>query len=415
MSPSSSRGRATLPGLLGALVLGAAPGPCFAAPDEPAPASPWTLPFDAVLKVDAANVRQRPDARSPINGLLRRGSRFRVTGCAPSCDAPGAWALLGTDGALRLALVEQAPPEARPLEELPEFLYGKVLKPGADVRAEPEERARRVRREGAGEVLAFVRDEALLARGWLARPGGGFVSTQQVRLDNPSAFQGEPNPSAPMAFLVKDAPLTAGGVPAAEPLPRFSRVPLLALEARTVRVPGGTLPRAAVRLAFHRPRPPSIPSGAKWVHVELSEQVLTAYEGDTWVYATLVSTGRADSEDTTTHRGHFRVWSKTLHELMAREGQYFVEEVPYTQYFHGSEALHGAFWHDRFGFPVTHGCVNLSLADARWLFNWAPPALPSGWHSFRVLPGAEPLHVVVERAKPGVIPAVPSEAVGAAP
>ena len=415
MSPSSSRGRGTLPGLFAALALGAVPGPCFAFPNAPAPAVPWSPPFDAVLKVDSAYVRQRPDARAPIQGLLRRGSRFRVTGCSPSCDTPGAWALLGTDGALRLALLEPAPPDARPLEELPEFLYGKVLKSGADVRAEPEDRARRVRREASGEVLAFVRDEALLARGWLARPGGGFVNARQVRLDQPSPFQGEPAPATPLAFLVKDAPLTVEGGSAAEPLPRHSRVPLLALDARTVRVPGGTLPRAAVRLALQRPRPASVPSGAKWVHVDLSEQVLTAYEGDTWVYATLVSTGRGDSAETVTHRGHFRVWSKTIHELMAREGEYFVEEVPYTQYFHGSEALHGAFWHDRFGFPVTHGCVNLSLADARWLFNWAPPALPSGWHSFRVLPGAEPLHVVVERARPGVIPAVPPETVGAAP
>jgi hypothetical protein len=41
----------------------------------------------------------------------------------------------------------------------------------------------------------------------------------------------------------------------------------------------------------------------------------------------------------------------------------------------------GTTWHDRFGTPVSHGCVNLSLADARWLFDWAPPALPPEWHA----------------------------------
>jgi lipoprotein-anchoring transpeptidase ErfK/SrfK len=142
--------------------------------------------------------------------------------------------------------------------------------------------------------------------------------------------------------------------------------------------------------------------------VDLDEQVLTAYEGDSWVYATLVSTGRAD---TATHTGLFQVWNKTIHELMAEENKYFVEEVPYTQYFHDGEALHGAFWHSSFGSAVTHGCVNLSLPDARWLFAWAPPALPSGWHSYVVQRGTESLWVQVEHAKPGVLsPALMPEA-----
>jgi lipoprotein-anchoring transpeptidase ErfK/SrfK len=146
--------------------------------------------------------------------------------------------------------------------------------------------------------------------------------------------------------------------------------------------------------------------------VDLQEQVLTAYEGDTWVYATLVSTGK---KDTATHRGVFRVWNKTLHELMTEENQYFVEEVPYAQYFYDGEALHGAFWHSHFGQAVTHGCVNLSLPDARWLFFWAPPALPSGWHSYRVVPGTESLWVVVEYAKPGELPPAPVFEAGSAP
>jgi lipoprotein-anchoring transpeptidase ErfK/SrfK len=367
----------------------------------PAATAVWTPPVDAMLKVDAAYVRQRPETKSPIVGLLRRDSRFRMTGCAPSCEAPEAWALLGDQGALRLSLLEPATPDIPALEQLPEFIYGKVLRPGADVLVEPEAGARRVRREAAGRVLAFTRDEALLARGWLLRPGGGFVSVRQLRIDQPSPFQGEANPQAPLAFLWKPARLTADKT--APELPKFSRFPVLELTKREVRVPEGTLPRGAVRLAFARPRPSTIPSGAKWVHVDLTEQVLTAYEGDTWVYATLVSTGK---KDTATHSGLFRVWSKTLHELMADENEYFVEEVPYTQYFYAGEALHGAFWHSSFGVAVTHGCVNLSLSDARWLFAWAPPALPSGWHSYSVVRGTESLWVLVEHARPRVLPAV---------
>ncbi len=387
--------------LLMALALGASQA--LAAPRSPEPGTTplWAPPLDAELQVDAAYVHQRPDNQAPIVGLLRRNSRFRVTGCTPSCEAPRAWALLGDQGAIRLSLLKVADPDTPALEQLPEFLYGKVLRAGADVRAEPDARARRMKRVPAGRVLAFTRDEELLARGWLVRPGGGFVSAQQVRLDEPSSFRGEERPSGPLAFLWKPARLAPDVAP--EPLPKFSRFPLLEVTRSTVRVPGGALPRGAVRLAFPRPRPSSVPPGAKWVHVDLTEQVLTAYEGDTWVYATLVSTGMPGNRDTITHSGLFRVWSKTLHELMAEENEYFVEEVPYTQYFHAGEALHGAFWHSKFGVAVTHGCVNLSLPDARWLFAWATPALPSGWHSYRVLPGTESLWVEVEAAKPGVL------------
>jgi lipoprotein-anchoring transpeptidase ErfK/SrfK len=129
--------------------------------------------------------------------------------------------------------------------------------------------------------------------------------------------------------------------------------------------------------------------------VDLTEQVLTAYEGDEWVFATLVSTG---VPETPTTPGIHRVWYKTWHERMHGDG-YDVEEVPFIQYFHRGEALHGAFWHDQFGTPRTHGCVNLSPADARWLFQWAKPAMPIGWHSLLVNAATEPLWVVIERPK----------------
>jgi hypothetical protein len=65
---------------------------------------------------------------------------------------------------------------------------------------------------------------------------------------------------------------------------------------------------------------------------------------------------------------------------------YSIEAVPWVQYFEGDNALHGAFWHDHFGTPVSHGCVNLSPRDARHLFGWTKPSLPSGWSA--ILPTA---------------------------
>jgi lipoprotein-anchoring transpeptidase ErfK/SrfK len=66
---------------------------------------------------------------------------------------------------------------------------------------------------------------------------------------------------------------------------------------------------------------------------------------------------------------------------------YAVARVPWVMYFHGDQALHGAYWHDQFGTARSHGCVNLAPRDARWLFAWAPPRLPDGWDA--VIPTTE--------------------------
>jgi lipoprotein-anchoring transpeptidase ErfK/SrfK len=98
------------------------------------------------------------------------------------------------------------------------------------------------------------------------------------------------------------------------------------------------------------------------------------------VYATLVSSGLKQWK---TDSGLFRIWVKVkLGKMSGREGfsdYYFLEDVPWTMYFNKAFALHGAYWHDRFGFPHSHGCVNLAPKDAKWLFDWTTPAATSGW------------------------------------
>lgn len=144
----------------------------------------------------------------------------------------------------------------------------------------------------------------------------------------------------------------------------------------------GTIVREdALRIAELRARPASVPEGSRWIHVSLARQVLVAYEGDRPVFAALVSTGREGFE---TPSGTFRIQSKhvstTMDDPDAGAEAYSIEDVPWTMYFEGSYALHAAFWHESFGRPRSHGCVNLAPADARWLFQWTTPALPPGWH-----------------------------------
>ncbi len=135
-------------------------------------------------------------------------------------------------------------------------------------------------------------------------------------------------------------------------------------------------------------RPRVAQPGEKWIDVNLHTQTLVAYEGDRPVYATLMSTGRHNDQDPTqdfrTPPGTYRIRDKHLATTMdgdvTNDGPYSIEDVPWVQYFKGSFALHGAFWHDDFGHVHSHGCVNLAPEDARNLFEWTEPRVPAGWH-----------------------------------
>ena len=130
-------------------------------------------------------------------------------------------------------------------------------------------------------------------------------------------------------------------------------------------------------------RPKEIGADEPWVHVNLEQQTLVAYRGDEPVYATLVSSGLQEHASPT---GLFEIRAKYVADTMsdlgpeAGDDRYKIEDVPWTEYFSGSLALHGAFWHDRFGLPRSHGCINLAPLDAHRLFNHTWPVVPEGWH-----------------------------------
>lgn len=130
-------------------------------------------------------------------------------------------------------------------------------------------------------------------------------------------------------------------------------------------------------------KPRGVGADEPWVHVDLGEQTLVVYHGATPVYATLVSTGLEGHETPT---GLFTIREKHVSDTMSSIGadagddRYAIEDVPWTQYFEGSIALHAAFWHERFGLKRSHGCVNLAPLDAHHIFNETWPVVPDGWH-----------------------------------
>jgi hypothetical protein len=112
---------------------------------------------------------------------------------------------------------------------------------------------------------------------------------------------------------------------------------------------------------------------ARRIDVDLSAQRLTAYEGDTPVYNAAVATGK-DGFNTPT--GSYAIYSKYPIEAMSGSAggeSWYVPNIPWVQYVVGGVALHGTYWHDQWGtgFRLSHGCINLNIDDAQWLYEWA--------------------------------------------
>lgn len=162
--------------------------------------------------------------------------------------------------------------------------------------------------------------------------------------------------------------------------------------------------RHVQRVHFSAP-PKGVGPTDRWVEVLLGHQTLVAYEGGRPVFATLVSTGRWHHQSP---RGLFRVRTKVAMAAMNnRKGAgelYRVDDVPWIQYFHQGYALHGTYWHNGFGQPKSHGCINLSPKDSRWLFDWAPPRLRTGWMATEATAAQPGLLIRVRRSTRQQVP-----------
>jgi lipoprotein-anchoring transpeptidase ErfK/SrfK len=108
--------------------------------------------------------------------------------------------------------------------------------------------------------------------------------------------------------------------------------------------------------------------GAKWIEVDLSSQRVYAHQGNSVVATFVVSTGISRYP---TPPGQFRIYAKYPAVAMSGPG-YYLPGVPHTMFFYRGYALHGTYWHNNFGHPMSHGCINLTRANAAWLYGWAP-------------------------------------------
>lgn len=159
-----------------------------------------------------------------------------------------------------------------------------------------------------------------------------------------------------------------------------------------------------VRVTEPGPLPAGLGPDERWIDVDLSTQTLVAFVGARPVFATLISSGKENKDKEKDHRtptGEFRIREKHLTTTMDGDGSaagdlpYSIEDVPYVEYFHRAYALHGAFWHSNYGVQMSHGCVNLSPLDAKWLFFFTAPEERAGFHGVWARPEGSGTRVVI--------------------
>jgi hypothetical protein len=131
-------------------------------------------------------------------------------------------------------------------------------------------------------------------------------------------------------------------------------------------------------------RPSEVQEDELWVDVHLEEQTLGLYLGDDLLYVTLVSTARQGFK---TPAGLYRIYSKAyswdLASLEGADDPYYMEEVPWVMHYYPRYAIHSAYWHADYGLKASHGCINMSPKDVRYVFGRTGPSLPDGWKVVR--------------------------------
>ncbi len=151
------------------------------------------------------------------------------------------------------------------------------------------------------------------------------------------------------------------------PTPTFTLTPSLTPSSTSTPLPTRTLnPTPTSPPAPTAPIPTD--GDEHWIEVNLSQQRLYAYAGKTLIRSFVVSTGLPQTPTVT---GRFHVYLKYVSTTMTGPG-YYLTNVPYTMYFHGSYGIHGTYWHNNFGTPMSHGCVNMRSDEAHWLYDFSP-------------------------------------------
>ena len=234
--------------------------------------------------------------------------------------------------------------------------------------------------------LWLAQEQIALAADMLQQSGGEFDSSSLLRLDPAFALAGdnmfaqddqEQSLDAGQAFDTSD-PLAVAQLPgSSQAFPPGQPAPVTT--DSTAAAAGWPKTTAETTLAAPSANPAS---SGHWVDVNISKQQVTAYDGSTPIKTVWTSTGTRRHP---TVVGTFHVWLKLRSTTMSggsfRAGDHYrLAGVPYVMYFFRGYALHGTYWHHNFGHPMSHGCVNLTIDDSAWFYNFGSVGMPVRTH-----------------------------------
>ncbi len=228
--------------------------------------------------------------------------------------------------------------------------------------------------------------------------GGKYIAEESLRLHKPSEFggtrlQGVVPPTFPLAFAYssnRPGDWVVVRNDKDQKVRRLKARALVSIKEEKIAADGHVsryqigdnefvLAKDLRLIELHEP-PDRTGPHERWFDIDLSTQVLVAYEGTLPVYTTLISSGTRKNP---TETGIFRIWIKfsetTMSGRMGESDAYSVATVPWTQFYENDFALHTSYWHNSFGQQRSHGCINLSPKDARFVYFWSDPQVPIGW------------------------------------
>ena len=217
------------------------------------------------------------------------------------------------------------------------------------------------------ERVALPTQESLAAPVEIAKPSATPVEANSLAQEAVATSTARPTEKPPTSEPSATPTLEATEAPteAASPTPQATETPgQLVMEAvedtptSEYVAPSSSAPLPEIALSGN---------GERWIDVDLTNQYVYAYEGDVVVNSFIVSTG---TWRTPTVTGQYKIYVKYRSAKMSGPG-YYLPNVPYIMYFYKGYGLHGTYWHNNFGTPMSHGCVNLRTDDAAWLYEWA--------------------------------------------
>lgn len=275
--------------------------------------------------------------------------------------------------------------------------YGEVVRQNARVYASLDDAVKK------GEVIkkidspySFISytDEAVVdgKRYYMVEYGGWMTANDISRIGTPSLFQGltfSHTPDRPFGWIsfpteTKRSPGFSSDDYTGREVYRYEEVQIYATELVEgiewyMIGPDEWIPekrdwQRIIGRVIPNPVPPAGVDNGRWIEVNLKDQTVAVYDQNQMVFATLIASG---IEPFWTKPGVFQIYQKYDSTPMRgsfeadRSDAYYLEDVPWTMYYDKARALHGAYWHNGFGTPRSHGCVNMSVGDARWLYDWA--------------------------------------------